>query len=163
MDWDDVKKTLVSSYEEVKEAVRKTEGRSRAGLMLGLQELGTSSAGFVGAYYYTDSNMIIFNKTPLRRIVETDPGLLEPYCFQVLLHEYIHSLGVGDEEAARLKTYEVCMKVYGPSHPATLLAKDMGAYMPHLIYPGFGWMPRENPPVEKVEGFDESSTRPYIG
>jgi hypothetical protein len=162
MHWNDVKKSLVSSFEDVKDAVRKTEGRGRAGLMLGLQELGTSSTCFVGAYYYMDSNMIIVNKTPLRRITESFPSLLEPYCFQVLLHEYIHSLGVQDEEFTREKTYDVCRKILGEGHQATLLAKDMSAYLSYLTYPGLGWTPQGSPPIEKVEGFDESNTRPYI-
>jgi len=46
-----VKQELIEIFENVKEVVRINEGRSRAGLMLGLQELGASLSGFVGAYY----------------------------------------------------------------------------------------------------------------
>lgn len=97
------KKDLIDTFESVKEVVRKTAGRSRAGLMLGLQELGTFPNGFVGAYYPINSNLIVMNKTPLRRIKETNPHLLEPYSFHVLLHEYIHSLGIIDESIAEKK------------------------------------------------------------
>jgi len=56
-----VEQSLIENFELVKEAVRKSEGRSRAGLMLGLQELGSSMIGFIGAYYQIASNIIIVN------------------------------------------------------------------------------------------------------
>lgn len=81
------KKEIINTFESVKEVVRKTAGRSRAGLMPGLQELGATLSGFIGAYYPINSNIIVMNKTPLRRINGTNPHLLEPYSFHVLLHE----------------------------------------------------------------------------
>ena len=95
---------LIETFEEVKSAVQQNERRSRAGLMLGLQEIGASLEGFIGAYYPIASNIIIVNKTPLRRILETDKTLLKPYIFHVLLHEYIHALGFLDEETTGQKT-----------------------------------------------------------
>jgi len=157
-----VKKDLINTFESVKEVVRKIEGRSRAGLMLGLQELGAYMNGFVGAYYPVESNIIVMNKTILRRINETNPELLKPYSFHILLHEYIHSLGVVDEYAAKQKTYEISRKYFGEDHLVTEFSKDMRKFLPYLVYPIYGWMPEKQTPIELVKGFDRSSTRGYI-
>jgi hypothetical protein len=61
----DVKKQFIHIFEEVKDLVRQKEQRSRAGLMLGLQELGSNLNGFIGAYFPVSSNIIVINKTPL--------------------------------------------------------------------------------------------------
>jgi hypothetical protein len=155
-------KDLVDVFEDVKEAVRKSDGGSRAGLMLGLQEMGSSPEGFIGGYYTLYSNLIVMNKTLLERIVETDPTILRPYAFHVLLHEYIHSLGFFDEETARRKTYEISSSVYGECHIATEMARDMRPFFPNLVYPSFGWQPRDPGPVELVRGFDKTSYQGYI-
>jgi hypothetical protein len=157
-----LKKELISIFENVKDVVRKNEGRSRAGLMLGLQELGSSMQGFIGAYYPVNSNIIVMNKTVLRRIIETNPDLLEPYSFHVLLHEYIHSLGIFDEVMTRSKTYEICRKQFGEEHVITELSKDMRKFFPSLVYPVYDWNPKTGTGIELVKGFDVSSTRSYF-
>jgi predicted Zn-dependent protease with MMP-like domain len=112
----EIKQTLIETFEDVKIAVKKIEDRSRAGLMLGLQELGTSPSGFIGAYFPVSSNIIVVNKTPLRRIFDTNLKLFKPYIFHVLLHEYIHSLGFFDERITEQKTYDISKKQFG-NHP----------------------------------------------
>jgi hypothetical protein len=159
----DVKRTLVQTFEEVKMAALTSEGRSRAGLMLGLQEIGTSLQGFIGAYYPISSNIIVVNKTPLRRITETNPSLLKPYGFHVLLHEYIHSLGFLNETITRKKTYEISKQYFGETHVATQLATNITKFFPNLVYPMYGWMPPQKlSPIELVHGFDHSSSNQYI-
>ncbi|MBN1280673.1 MAG: hypothetical protein JXA00_03400 [Candidatus Thermoplasmatota archaeon] len=154
---------LISTYEEVKRAVQHSEGRSRAGLMLGLQEIGTSQRGFIGAYYPIASNIIIVNKTPLRRILETNTTLLEPYSFHILLHEYIHSLGYLDEAITTRKTYEISKQHFGARHIVTELSTNIRKYFPSLVYPLQGWIPAGEPlRIELVPGFDYSNTTPYI-
>jgi len=158
-----VEQSFIDTFEQVKDAVRKNEGRSRAGLMLGLQELGASQNGFIGAYYQVASNIIVINKTPIRRIIETNPKLLEPYSFHVLLHEYIHSLGFLDEEVTKEKTYEITKKYFGEKHIATALSVDINKFLPNLIYPVQGWLPtRDLPEIKLVKGFDRSSIENYI-
>ena len=130
--------------------------------MLGLQELGSSPAGFIGGYYPVSSNIIVMNKTPLRRIRETNPNLLKPYTFHILLHEYIHSLGVLDETATRQLTYEISSRKFGDEHPATQLSVNIHKFFPNLVYPLHGWRPVGEVPVELVKGFDRSSYRNYI-
>ncbi len=153
---------LIETFESVKDAVRREKGASRAGLMLGLQELGSSPRGFVGGYYPVSSNIIVMNRTPLRRIRETNPALLKPYAFHILLHEYIHSLGVLDESATRQLTWEISKKRLGEEHPATLLSTDIHKFFPNLVYPYYGWQPKGEPEVELVKGFDKSSYQNYI-
>lgn len=158
-----VKKELINTFELVKDVVRKREGRSRAGLMLGLQELGATLNGFIGAYFPVASNIIVINKTPLRRVVETDSTLLKPYAFHILLHEYIHSLGFFDETFTTRKVYEISKNSFGDNHVITKLAKNITAFFPNLVYPVAGWLPpKEIPPIEIVQGFDSSSSNNYI-
>jgi hypothetical protein len=154
-------KNLSDVFELVKEAVRKTTGRSRAGLMLGLSEMGASGGGFVGAYYPVDSNIIVVNRTILDRLRENNPGLYNPYAFHVLLHEYLHSLGLLDEGLTRRKTYEITSATLGEKHPATEIALDLGKVIPDVVYPEAGWQPTEFAPVELVRDFARSDTR-YI-
>jgi len=158
-----VRNQLIDTFEEVKEVVRQKEKRTRAGLMLGLQELGATLNVFIGAYYPVSSNIIVMNKTPLRRIIETNPQLIKPYGFHILLHEYIHSLGFLDEEITRLKTYEISKKHFGEEHIITQLSTNIKKFFPNLVYPIHGWIPLKNiPPIEIVQGFDKSNTENYI-
>jgi len=158
-----IKTSLIDTFEDVKEAVRKIEGRSRAGLMLGLQEIGSSLDGFVGAYYPVASNIIIVNTTPLRRILETNKRLLKPYAFHVLLHEYIHSLGYLDEAITERKTYEISKQYFGKDNIITKFSTDMQKFFPNLVYPVHGWIPPNTISViELVPGFDFSTSDSYI-
>jgi hypothetical protein len=156
------KDDLIDSFELVKEVVRKSYGRSRAGLMLGLQELGATLNGFIGAYYPLTSNIIVMNKTPIRRINETNPNLLKPYSTHILLHEYIHSLGFIDENDVRQKTYEISKEHFGKKHLITEFSTKMERFFPYLVYPVQGWMPNTNAPIELIKGFDKSNINNYI-
>ena len=159
----EVKDQLINTFEEVKDIVRKSEKRSRAGLMLGLQELGSTLNGFIGAYFPISSNIIILNKTPLRRIIETNPNLIKPYGFHLLLHEYIHSLGFFDEQLTRQKTYEISKRFFGDKHIITQLSTNINKYLPNLVYPIYGWIPPKNTPlIEIIQGFDKTNTENYI-
>jgi len=153
---------LIDSFELVKEIVRKSYGRSRAGLMLGLQELGATFKGFIGAYYPLTSNIIIMNKTPIRRINETNPKLLKPYSTHILLHEYIHSIGFIDENIVRQKTYEISKEHFGEQHLITKFSTNIERFFPYLVYPVHGWIPQLDAPIELIKGFDRSSINNYI-
>ncbi|MBN1677598.1 MAG: hypothetical protein JW880_03585 [Candidatus Thermoplasmatota archaeon] len=153
---------LADIFEIVKLAVRKTTGKERAGLMLGLADLGGGPQGFVGAFYPVATNIIVMNSLPLRRIRETEPVLYKPYVFHILLHEYLHTLGIIDESATRQKAFEISMKLFGENHPVTHLAADLSKFIPKLVYPVYGWQAREDYTLELVEGFDRSSTSNYI-
>ena len=158
----DSAKDLPDIFELVKTVVRKTIGKERPGLMLGLANLGGGPQGFVGAFYPIATNIIVMNSLPLKRIKETDPALYKPYAFHILLHEYLHTLGIIDEAATRQRVYEISAKAFGKSHPVTQFAADLSRFVPKLVYPVYGWQPQEEYQLELVPGFDRSSTASYI-
>ncbi len=155
-------KDLADIFELVKIVVRKSTGRERAGLMLGLANLGGGIDGFVGAFYPVATNIIVMNILPLERVKQTDPALCKPYVFHILLHEYLHALGIIDEDAARAKAYEISAATFGKDHPVTQLAADLSRFIPKLVYPVYGWSPLGEFTLELVKGFDRSSTAAYI-
>ena len=147
-------------FEIVKDIVWKTIKRSRAGLDLGLIELGNHPQGFLGAYYVSGSNIIVMNETPLKRIQETNPNLLVPYIFSVLLHEYLHSLGIFNERKVKELTYEICCEVFGENSVISEISRDMRKFFPNFIYPEGA--PKIDGPIKLVKDFDKSNIR-YIG
>ncbi len=142
-------------FEVVKESVEKTLKQSRAGLMLGLANLGGSPGFFFGAYYTLDSNMIVMNTYPLKRLSETGQKLVKPYIFSILLHEYLHTLGYHAETEVRKMTHRICLELLGNRHLATQMAGDIQKFLPHLSYPNVGWFPKQEPEIFIVSGFDK--------
>ncbi|MCK4367112.1 MAG: hypothetical protein KAW84_04115 [Thermoplasmata archaeon] len=150
-------KNLPDIFELVKKAVERELGKKRAGLMLGLSELGGTRSGWIGAYYPVSSNIIVMNKTSLRLIEETNPSLTKAYSFHILLHEYLHTIGIIDERKTRLKTVEISRTMFGSDHPTTKMAEDITQFFDYIVYPVFGWIPLKQSELELVEGFDRSS------
>lgn len=142
-------------FEVVKEAVEKTLGKSRAGLMLGLADLGGSSQSYLGAYYPVASNIIVMNSFPLKSLSHSNKQLLKPYVFMVLAHEYIHSLDFLDEQLTRDLTHKTCMQTLGDKHVATQMAKDITQFLPALSFAGVGWFPDKPPEIKIISGFDK--------
>ena len=111
-------------FEIVKQSVRESLGRSRAGLMLGLSPLGWSPQGFVGAYHQVGSNLIVMNSSLLKRISKESPDKLKYYTYHLLLHEYLHSLGILDEGRVRAVTLMVSSEIFGEKHMVTKIAEN---------------------------------------
>ncbi len=152
---------IAGIFEVVKEVVLETLGKERGGLMLGLADLGITNEGYIGAYYPVDSNVIVMNKAPLRRVERYRPEMLKPYVFHILLHEYIHALGMLDERHTRQLAYAISAEIFGEEHMVTRLARNITAVLPEIMYPGSDFsMPDMG--IELVEGFDYSSWG-YIG
>ena len=149
-------KTLADIFEVVKAAVWESRKKSRAGLMLGLANLGNHPQGFFGAFYPVGSNVIVMNKIPLERIKETMPELYKPYIFHVLLHEYLHTLGYLGESGVRQMAHEITAQVFGEEHLATKIAKDTTLFFKNLVYPNAAWQP-DDMNLELVGGFDRES------
>ncbi len=149
-------RTLSDLYELVKRAVETVLGRSRAGLMLALADLGNHPQGFLGAFYPVASNVIVMNKVPLLRIQETNPALYKPYAFYVLLHEYLHSIGFVDERVCREQSYRVLETLFGADHIVTQISGDTARFFPNLVFPDAAWQPSELQ-LEFVPGFDRGS------
>ena len=140
----------------VKKAVYRSLGRRRVGLMLGLADLPSNLAA-----YYTP-NIIVLNRRVVDKVRESSGGgeLFNSYLFQILLHEYLHSLGY-DEEYAEELGYLVCRENLGEEHPATLMARyGVSAVVPSLkeLERGVEDITRVQPgKIELVKGFDSEN------
>ena len=103
-------KSFADIFDLVKRTVKNYLGTDQAGLLLGLSDLGNYGNAYLGAFYSFDANTIVINKRPLNKIKQTKPDLYNPYIFHVLLHEYIHSLGIVEEDQVRMLVYEITQK-----------------------------------------------------
>lgn len=154
-------KVFADIFEIVKESVREYLGIDQAGLMVGVSDLGSFNNGFIGAFYSLNSNMIIINKRPLARILQTNPSLYNHYLFHVILHEYIHSIGSYDEAMTRALVLEISEHYFGSSHVITQLASGIEKFMPNLTYPVPEYQPPQDVNIEFVKGIDRKNTN-YI-
>ncbi len=161
MNLQEFKQQMPQIFENVKKDVQKIFGRHRAGLSLGLAELGMFQGGFIGGMHFHPGTEIVMNTSPLRQILESQPyEIIWAYTYHILLHEYIHSLGVIDERQCRTITLSISEEVFkDKNHPALILAKNgIGVYIPNLniTYPPPGQRP-DGVPFEYVDGFDRES------
>jgi len=152
----DEARSLADIFEVVKALVEESMNRRRGGLMLGMANLGNDPQGFLGGFFTTGTNVIVLNKIPLQRIMETRPELYRPYVFHVLLHEYIHSLGCLDESEVKKKVHQLTREALGEEHLATQIAASTSAFIKHLAYPHLSWK-ADDEGIELVKGFDRSS------
>jgi hypothetical protein len=144
----ELKEEIPKIFERVKKDVKKVFGRHRTGLSLGLAEMGMVQGGFIGGMHFAPGTEIIMNTSPLRIILETQSyEIVWAYTYHILLHEYIHSLGVIDEEQCRFLTFKLTKAVFSESdHPAITLAENgIGAFIPNLKL-------RYIPPNQKPDG-----------
>jgi len=155
-------KNLSEMFELVKESVRYCLNKERAGLMLGLAELGGSPENFVGAFYQIGGNVIVMNKTALNNVKSIRPDLYNSYCFFILLHEYLHSLGILDESYTQSIEYMIIEKVFGTDHTVTQIARNFNSIFPNIMMVSQGWQPDYEFKLEIISGFN-SSNASYIG
>ena len=125
-------KTVSDIFEIVKNLIRESLGAEQAGLMVGVSDLGAYKQGFIGAFYSLSSNMIIINKKPLARILQTNPGLYNYYLFHVMLHEYVHSVGSYDELQTRQLVFDVSKNYFGDKHIDTKVEEEVAKFMSGL-------------------------------
>jgi len=153
--------TLPDMFEVVKDLVECELGRHRAGLMLGLVDLGISHGGFVGAYFVVGGNAIVINRQALAAVKSRQPELEKPYQFYLLLHEFLHAVGILDEAECRGKAATLSARAFGGDHVVTRIARDFGGMFRNIIQPGYGYLPPEDTSIEFIQGFDRSSVN-YI-
>lgn len=135
--------------------------KARRAVMLGLTDLGAQGNYLVGAFHPVGSELIVLNKTPLRRIKEVKPEYYNAYLFHILLHEYLHSLGVLDENTVRYLTVEICREILGENHPATQMgAKGINYFFPFITYPT-PEIDASDMQIEIVKNFSQQTTRYY--
>jgi hypothetical protein len=145
------------AFELVKLAVEDKFKMHRAGLSLILQGLPTR----LGAYHILGSNVIIVNKRILN-IIKIHKSLNEynSYLFMVLIHEYLHSLGILDEIEVRNMTYNLLSSLVGEHHMATKMARNQ----PWDLFPELGLFDDNSfeQKFEIIKNFDKT-TQTYIG
>ena len=109
-------------FEVVKSSVKHHLQKERGGLMLVLANLPMQ----LGAFHSLGSNSIVMNKTLLDRVVSSgnSPTYVKSFVYSILLHEYLHSLGLVDEKDVRNLVREVSFATFGPAHPASKVAAE---------------------------------------
>ncbi|MFW9899248.1 MAG: hypothetical protein ACFFDO_08320 [Candidatus Thorarchaeota archaeon] len=165
MNLKEFKNVMPNIFEQVKKDVKKILGRHRAGLSLGLAELGMYRGGFIGGMHFPPGTDIVMNKTPLKIILEEQPyQIVWSYTYHIFLHEYVHSLGIWDERMCRATTLRISEEIFKDAdHPAIVLAKNgIGTYFPNLnlIYAPPEYRP-DGLSKEYVYGFDRESYTYY--
>ena len=162
MNLKDLKQKMPEIFETVKKDVRKILGRHRAGLRLGLAEMGMFQGGFIGGMHFYPGTDIVMNISPLKIILatQTDDEIIWAYTYHILLHEYIHSLGFFKEEECRTETIKVIEKIFKEkNHPVLILAKIGIDYYIHNLQ--IKYIPPDRRldgmPIEYVYGFDRES------
>ena len=107
-------------FEIVKRSVKEQLNQERAGLMLVLADLPIQ----VGAFHGLGSNQIVMNRTLLDRVIASGHprSYINSFVYSILLHEYLHSLGVSDEGEVRRLVYDISLKTFGADHPASTIA-----------------------------------------
>lgn len=150
---------LADIFELVKQSVKKFLNQHRAGLMLGLADLGMRRGFFVGAFYPIGSNIIVINRSPFDLALRTaDKKVFNAYCFHLLLHEYLHALGYVSEEEVRDLVHRVCSLALGKDNPATIMAeKGLAFYFPKVTYFSRDVRIPRDTEIELIKDFDKSS------
>lgn len=99
--------------------------KKRSHILLGLIELGFNRGGFIGGLHLGGTNEIFLNKSALKVMQEeSQPEYYKAYVFILLLHEYIHSVGVMNELRTRKITRVIVQEIFEEEHPITKLAVE---------------------------------------
>ncbi len=162
----DLKNEIPDIFEKVKEDVRKITGRHRAGLSLKLAEMGKFRGGFIGGMHFYPGTEILMNLSPLKAMFKKNKSyeIIWAYTYHILLHEYIHSLGVINEEACRTNTQYISEQIFkNERHWVLKIARDgLGIAFPELKIKidDHDWR-LEGMPPEYVKDFDRESQSYY--
>ena len=116
-------------FDFVKTTVSIVFKMNRTGLNLILQGMPSS----LGAYHVLGSNVIVANRYILEYIQNTkSKEEYNSYIFAVLAHEYLHSLGITDENKVRNMTYKLCSDIFGMDHITAKFANNPLNAFPQL-------------------------------
>ncbi len=107
-------------WELVKASVKDVLHRSRAGILLFLDDLPLR----LGAYHQVGTNNIVLNRALLDLVEDAtrDPLTVNAFVFSLLLHEYLHAIGYLREADVKPLVLEVSLECFGPDHVVTRLA-----------------------------------------
>ena len=108
-------------FEIVKKSVKEYLGQERAGLMLVLADLPIH----LGAFHGVGTNSIVMNRTLLDRIVKGGNSRIQvnSFVYSILLHKYLHSLGVLEESEVRNLVCDISVATFGEGHSTTKIAR----------------------------------------
>ena len=125
-------------FDLIRRIVSNTLKKSHSGILLGLEDLGFHPRGFVGGYHRVGTNEIYLNRNVLQIMREETPKAhYKAYLFHLLLHEYIHSVGVLDEQETRDITKAISRAIFNTKHPVYKIALwGLNALFPHEFYEG---------------------------
>ncbi|MFW9855656.1 MAG: hypothetical protein ACFFFG_11375 [Candidatus Thorarchaeota archaeon] len=132
--YDDLSSNDYSSlFRLVTDIVATVLKKSRAGIMLGLLELGYDRGRFVGGFHKVGTNEIYLNKSALRVMKGESPDdFYKAYLFHLLLHEYIHATGVYNESKTRQLTRSISLAMFDTRHPVgRLVVQGLNALFPY--------------------------------
>lgn len=111
---------LESLFMLVQEAVEKSLKIRRDYMKISLINLPS----YIGGFHPVGSNVIGINKGLLQAVLQNcGKKTAKAYLFHVLLHEYIHSLGLIDEGRTENLSYQISKDMLGENHPSTLMAR----------------------------------------
>jgi hypothetical protein len=108
-------------WQVVKESVESSLGKRRSSMMLFLDDLPLQ----LGAYHPVGTNNIVLNRG-LVEIVEasiSSKRVVNALVYNLLLHEYLHSLGELSESRVRRQVVGVARKCFGEEHIVTVIAQ----------------------------------------
>lgn len=134
MDFSD--RSFSQMFQLVMDVVRHFSDKSRTGILLGLVELGYERGTFVGGFHKVGTNEIYLNKSALRVMLEESPkDYYKAYLFHLLLHEYIHSIGVYDEIKTQQMTRNISLALFDTRHPVgRLVVHGLNALFPYSFH-----------------------------
>lgn len=117
----------------VREIISYRMNRKRSHILLGLIELGFNRGGFIGGLHLGGTNEIFLNKSALKVMKEeSENQFYKAYVFILLLHEYIHSIGVMNELRTRNLTKRIVVDIFSENHPISKLAiEGIQKYFPY--------------------------------
>ena len=134
----------------IRRIVRDTLGKSRSGILLALEDFGYDSEGFIAGYHRIGTNEIYLNRS-LLQIMKDDKipeAHFKAYLFHLLLHKFIHSIGVIEEEKTHMLTRKITIEIFGKTHPVTKIAIfGCDALFPYSFYQGH-FDPEEHIPMK---------------
>ncbi len=136
-DISDLSKYSISQlFEFVRKLVKDFLKKSHPHIRLGLIELGYNRGSFIGGFHVAGSNEIILNKSALRVMQEESKKEdFKAYLFHLLLHEYIHSIGVFNETKTRELTQRISLALFDSKHPVGKLCTiGLNALFPYSFH-----------------------------
>ena len=120
-------------YKLVQIIVLEHIGKVKEDIDIEFRNLGFTRDGYIGGLYSYYNNTITINAAPFYQILRQNKRLAKYHLFYVLLHEYVHAIGVNNEEKTREITQNICEERFGDNHTLTKMARHAyNSIMPQM-------------------------------